>query len=204
MKRQTGSEPSQTARVQSPLIYYHSRIIFTEKKNRIPAVFLFVLKEVRNEVILIKRIFRWIKHSFGAIEGNILHAQVREDGKQRFPAMCECYRAMMRISLFNQYVAVKTSHFRYGKYADAAKAPCPNRQDLSLRDVGFHLSASRTLQPEEGNLTRSDIPFKRAARKARLVPVFQQTIQNQLVFDRSFGKLAQRSIPAMETHKDIL
>ena len=59
--------------------------------------------------------------------------------------MRECYRAMMRISLFNQYVAVKTSHFRYGKYADAAKAPCPNRQDLSLRDVGFHLSASRTL-----------------------------------------------------------
>ena len=40
MKRQTGSEPLQTARLQSPLIYYHSRIIFTEKKNRIPAVFL--------------------------------------------------------------------------------------------------------------------------------------------------------------------
>ena len=59
--------------------------------------------------------------------------------------------------LFNQHMAVKSSHFRNCKYTNGAEGTCCNRKNLSLCNVGSELTVSRALQTEERNISRCDI-----------------------------------------------
>ena len=59
--------------------------------------------------------------------------------------------------LFDQYMAVKSSHFRNCKYTNGTEGTGCNRKNLSLCNIGSELTVSRALQTEECNISRCDI-----------------------------------------------
>ena len=78
------------------------------------------------EIVLGDKILReWIlpriAHPLGLVKSNIIHSQVLKHLKQRFPKMSESHRAVVREVLFDQHMAVESSHLRDGEDADASE-----------------------------------------------------------------------------------
>ena len=59
-----------------------------------------------NPQILYKRILAGVRQAPGLIVGNVRHAQILEHLKQRLAPVPERHRAVVRVTLCNQYMAV--------------------------------------------------------------------------------------------------
>ena len=112
------------------------------------------------------RILRRISYACRLIISDLVYrySDVLEYFKKSLSMMSERNRAVMRISALDQYMAVESAHLRYREYADAAEGTCRNRKDLAVSDISPKLIIRRTLQTEERNITRNQIPFQRSLR----------------------------------------
>ena len=113
--------------------------------------------EGKIELDLAERVFLRVRKRSRLIISNIVNTEVLEHIKQRFPVFPKRHRAMMRILLANQHIAVEPVHITNRKCTDRTKAAAGNWQNLTFRDIGAQLRPRRALQPEERNLARADI-----------------------------------------------
>ena len=67
-----------------------------------------------------------VQHARRLVEVDLgkLHADVLEDLIEGLSVMAEGHRAVMRVVLLDQHVAVEASHLRNGEDADAAEGAC--------------------------------------------------------------------------------
>ena len=98
--------------------------------------------------------------------------------------MAEGDRAVVRVALLDEDVAVEPAHLRDGEDADAAEGTGLDGQDLALGDVAAEVAVGVALQAVEGNLARRDVSFECAAREVGLGACrFEQTVLDELILD---------------------
>ncbi len=139
-----------------PFIPFHS----VPAHNLAHTAFYTILSAIPS--VLPPGIFRRISDGGRLIIANLFHrhADILEHLEQGLSVVAERNSAMVRISSFDQYVAVEPSHLGNCKYSDASKGSGCDRKNFSVGDVGPQTAVRRTLQPEEGNISRNDISFQ--------------------------------------------
>lgn len=139
------------------------------------------------------------------IISNVGDAKEFEYLEKRFAIVSEDHRAVVRITLLEQNVAIKASHFRDGENTDSAERAGLDRQNLTLRDVASEIAVRVTLQTVEGDIGCGKVCFQRAAREVRRrTSRFQQTVLDELIFDCTvFAELAGGSVAAVKAHEGI-
>ena len=119
--------------------------------------------------------------------------------------MTEGDRAVVRVALLNEHMAIEAAHFGNCEDADAAERAGLHRQNLALGDVTAKHTVRVALQAVERDLACCKIGLERAAREVGFRACrFKQTVLNQLVFDRTVStKFARRRVAAVESHEGI-
>ena len=78
--------------------------------------------------------------------------------------MTESNGTVMREAVFNEYVAVESSHLLDGKHADGTEGTSGNGQHFAVSNVAVQMSVGSGLQTEEGNLAGDNVAFQRSVR----------------------------------------
>ena len=105
-----------------------------------------------------------VTHSLGLVEADLLrlYAQVLEYLIEGLAVMAEGYRAVMRIVLLHQHMAVEASHLRNREDADGSKGPGRYRKHLALGHIGAQPAVCRALQTKKvmspGTMSPSRVP----------------------------------------------
>ena len=114
--------------------------------------------------------------------------------------MAEGYRAVMRIILLHQHMAVEASHLRNREDADGSKGPGRYRKHLALGHIGAQPAVCRALQTVEGDVSRNDVSLQGSLghflRKA--------SGHDELILHGAGGQLAGAGVAAVEAHEGIL
>ena len=119
--------------------------------------------------------------------------------------MTEGDRAVVRVALLDEDVAIESPHLRDGEDADAAEAPRMYRQNFALGDIAAQITVGIALQAVERDLACCKIGLERAAREIGLRACrLKQTVLDELILDRAVGaELAARRVAAVEAHEGI-
>ena len=113
--------------------------------------------------------------------------------------MAEGHRAVMRVILLDQHMAVEPAHFRNGEYADGAEGTGRYGKHFALGDVCPQLRVGSALQAVERDVARCDIAFQGA-----LGHFFRQgPCHDSLELHLAERQLVGRGVAAVEAHKGI-
>ena len=77
--------------------------------------------------------------------------------------MAEGDRAVVRVALLDEDVAVEAAHFRDGEDADAAEGTGLHGQDLTFRDIATQVVVGVALEPVERDIACRNVGLERAA-----------------------------------------
>ena len=78
--------------------------------------------------------------------------------------MTESNGTVMREAVFNEYVAVESSHLLDGKHADGTEGTSGNGQHFAVSNVAVQMSVGSGLQTEKGNIARDNVALQRSVR----------------------------------------
>ena len=150
-------------------------------------------------------ILRGIGQRSRLIVSDVLHAQELEHLEQRRAHMVEGDRAVMRVALAHQHVAVEAAHFGDGEHADAAEGAGGHGQHFAFCHIGAQLPVGSALQPEEGDLAGGDVALQGAAGEVRVrAGGLQQAVLDELVLHGPVGaQLAAGGVAAVEAHEGV-
>ena len=73
--------------------------------------------------------------------------------------MSECNGSVMRISFFDQFMAIESSHLRNREDTDTTEGTGCNRKYLTICHISTQFSIRGALQTEECDISRYDISF---------------------------------------------
>ena len=133
-----------------------------------------------------ERVLGGVGQGGGAVVGDVLHAEVLEHLEQRAPDVAEGDRAVVRIALFEQHVAIEAAHFGDGEYADAAEGVRAHVEHLALGHIGAQRALAVALQAVEGHVARGQVALERAAGKVRFAAGgLEQAVLDQLIANRA-------------------
>ncbi len=120
--------------------------------------------------------------------------------------MAERNRAVVRIVLLNENMAIETAHFLDCEHAAAAEAAGCDIKNLAFRNIRTEDAFRVALQTIEGDVGRRNVTLKGTAADIGLAAGgLQHTVLDQLILDRTVGAhLAGRSITAVEAHEGII
>lgn len=82
-----------------------------------------------------KRILGGIGQALGLVVGNVRDAEELQHLKQGLAIVAEGNRAVVRVALLDEHMAVEAAHLGDRKDGDAAEGPGGHGQDLTLSDV---------------------------------------------------------------------
>ena len=152
-----------------------------------------------------ERILRGIRQGLRLVIGDVAHAEELEDLEQELAIVTEGDRAVVRVALLNEHMAIEAAHFGNCEDADAAERAGLHRQNLALGDVTAKHTVRVALQAVERDLARREVGLQRTAGEVRLGACrLEQTVLDELVFDRAVGaELAGRRVAAVESHEGI-
>ena len=119
--------------------------------------------------------------------------------------MAEGDRAVVRVALLDEDVAIEPAHLRDGEDADAAEAARMYRQNFTLCNVAAKHTVGIALEAIERNIACRNICLECAAREVGLGACrFEQTVLDELILDRTVGaELAARRVAAVEAHEGV-
>lgn len=149
-------------------------------------------------------VFARIGERLRLVVRNFLNPEIAQHLKDGFAGMTEGYRAMMRVVVGNQNMAVEAIHFWNGEDADAAKRAGGNRQNLTLGHIGPEAALCRSLQPVEGNLAGQNIPFQSAAGDVRLAVRLETALHDELMLHRCALQAAGGGVAAVKAHEGLV
>lgn len=112
-------------------------------------------------VLLSERVLCRIADACRLVISNLIHiyADIFKYLIQRLSIMSEGDRSMMRIISLNQYMTVKSLHFRDGKDADCSKGAGSNWKNLSICNISAQPAVSSALQTEECDIAGRNVPL---------------------------------------------
>ena len=119
--------------------------------------------------------------------------------------MVEGDRAVVRVALAHQHMAVEAAHFGDGEHADAAEAAGGHVEHLALGHIGAQDALAVALEAVEGDVAGGDVALKGAAGEVRLAALrLQQAVLDELVLDGAAGaELAFGGVAAVEAHEGV-
>ena len=129
----------------------------------------------------------------------LLHSQIFEHLEQFLSEVSECNGAVVRESVLNKHVAIKSAHFVDGENAYSAERLGRNGKDLALGNVSVQMVIGSRLQTVESDVSGDKVAFQGA------VCNFdgKRTRHYLLIFHGRVANLGRAGISAMEAHKGV-